>query len=145
MGEEPRPRDPLLPKPRMGYDRKRKSLLWVVARSRGARGRAPSRRRLGLSCIVIYNHNILLRFTSVLPVTKGMRDLKLISKTLYLRAILMLPAMGLLSLAGCANLDGTAGQQTAATTRAGTYWEQQQERPAYSTDQDPDQTSEWFY
>ena len=94
---------------------------------------------------MICNHNILLWFSSVLPVTKGMRDLKLISKTLYLRAILMFPAMGLLALTGCTSLDGTAGHQTPATTRAGTGWEQRQERPAYSTDQDPDQTSEWFY
>lgn len=74
-----------------------------------------------------------------------MKNLKLISKTQYLRAILMLPTMGLLALTGCANLAGTAGHQTVTTKQTAAYLEQAQDRTVNPADQDPDPTYEWFY
>jgi hypothetical protein len=74
-----------------------------------------------------------------------MKNPKLISKTHYPRAFVMLPIIGLLAFTGCANLDGTAGHQTAATKRVAAYLEQRQETTANPVDQDPDPTYEWFY
>ena len=74
-----------------------------------------------------------------------MKNLKLISKTQYLRAILMLPTMGLLAFTGCANLGGTAANQTGTTKQAAAYLEQAQDRTVNPADQDPDPTYEWFY
>ena len=74
-----------------------------------------------------------------------MKNLKLISKTQYLRAILMLPMMGLLAFTGCANLGGTAANQMGPTKQAAAYLEQAQDRTISPVDQDPDPTYEWFY
>jgi len=71
-----------------------------------------------------------------------MKNLKLISKTQYLRTILMMPIMGLLALTGCANLGGTAANQMGTTKQAAAYLEQVQDRTVNSADQDPDPTYE---
>jgi hypothetical protein len=74
-----------------------------------------------------------------------MKNLRLNSKTQYLRAILMLPIMGLLAFTGCANLGGTATNQTGTTKQAAAYLEQAQDRTVSPADQDSDPTYEWFY
>jgi hypothetical protein len=74
-----------------------------------------------------------------------MKNPKVISETHYLRAIVMLPMIGLLAFTGCANLDGMAGHQTAPTNRVAAYLEQRQETTVNPVDQDPDPTYEWFY
>ena len=53
--------------------------------------------------------------------------------------------MGLLAFTGCANLAGTAGNQTVTTKQAAAYLEQAQDRTVNPADQDPDPTYEWFY
>jgi hypothetical protein len=73
------------------------------------------------------------------------KNSKLISQPKYLQAIVILPIIGLLAFTGCANLEGTAGHQTATTQRAAAYLEQPQERTLNPADQDPDPTYEWFY
>jgi hypothetical protein len=62
----------------------------------------------------------------------------------YLRAIVILPIIGLLAFTGCANQD-TAGHQTVTTKRVAAYLEQPQDRTVNPADQDPDPTYEWFY
>jgi len=74
-----------------------------------------------------------------------MKNSKLISKTHYLRTIVILPIIGLVALTGCANLDGTAGHRTVTTNQAAAYLEQRQERTVNPVDQDPEPTYEWFY
>lgn len=74
-----------------------------------------------------------------------MKNSKLISQPKYLQAIVILPIIGLLAFSGCANLEGTAGHQTATTKQAAAYLEQRQETTLNSADQDPDPTYEWFY
>lgn len=74
-----------------------------------------------------------------------MKNSKLINKTNYLRAIVIFPIIGLLAFTGCANLEGTAGHQTATTNRTAAYLEQPQDRTLNPVDQDPDPTYEWFY
>ena len=74
-----------------------------------------------------------------------MKNSKLISEPKYLPAIVILPIIGLLAFAGCANLGGTAGHQTVTTKQAAAYLEQPQDRTLNAADQDPDPTYEWFY
>jgi len=80
----------------------------------------------------------------MLPQPYDMKNSKLPSKTNYLRAIVILPIIGLLAFTGCANQD-TAGHQTVATKQVAAYLEQPQERTVTPADQDPDPTYEWFY
>ena len=74
-----------------------------------------------------------------------MKNSKLISETKNLRAIVILPIIGLLAFTGCANLQGTAGNQTVTTKQAAAYLEQRQEPTLTPADHDPDPTYEWFY
>lgn len=74
-----------------------------------------------------------------------MKNSKLIRETKYLRAIVILPIIGLLAFSGCANLEGTAGNQAGTTNHTATYLEQQEDRALNPVDQDPDPTYEWFY
>jgi hypothetical protein len=74
-----------------------------------------------------------------------MKNSRSINKTDYLRAIVILPIIGLLAFTGCANLEGTAGHQTVATQQVAAYLEQPQDRTLNPADQDPDPTYEWFY
>ena len=74
-----------------------------------------------------------------------MKNSKLPNKTNSLRAIVILPTIGLLAFTGCANLAGTAGNQTVTTKQAAAYLVQAQDRTVNPADQDPDPTYEWFY
>ena len=74
-----------------------------------------------------------------------MKNWRLISETKNLRAIVLLPIIGLLAFTGCANLGDTAGHQTVTTKQTAAYLEQRQDRTLTPVDQDPDPTYEWFY
>jgi hypothetical protein len=56
---------------------------------------------------------------------------------------MILPALGILAVTGCSNIQGTADQQQ-TTHRMATYMEQSQENPQ-AADSDPDPGYEWFY
>jgi hypothetical protein len=74
-----------------------------------------------------------------------MKNPSSINKTNVLRAIAILPIIGLLAFTGCANLAGTARHQTVTTKQAAAYLEQPQESTLNPVDQGPDPTYEWFY
>jgi hypothetical protein len=60
-----------------------------------------------------------------------------------LQAIIILPALGILTVTGCSSIQGTADQQQ-TTHRVTTYMEQSQKNPP-AVDSDPDPGYEWFY
>jgi hypothetical protein len=70
----------------------------------------------------------------------------LIDKKNYLRAILLVPVMGVVAFTGCSSISGTASNRTATTNPVSAYLENKQENANIQpADSDPDPTYEWFY
>jgi hypothetical protein len=70
----------------------------------------------------------------------------LINQKNYLRAILLVPVMGVVAFTGCSSISGTAANGTATTNRVAAYLENKVENASIQpVDSDPDPTYEWFY